>query len=363
MSIIYTETQRAIADGARRVLGARTNKQRSLDLLEASGQFDTAFWDTAIEQGWTGLGISPCHGGVGLGLVELGLIAQAVGATPSGASFLAPGYAVSQALAQTHQEIQARYLPALASGQVKVAIAFGEGSCILPPFPMVALEDGKVTGVKQGVSGALAADVALVWVRHQQSTAIVLANLEGVARASIETVDNSRLLADIQFADSPVTLLAEGAAARDLALNVLARWAVLTAHEQTGGAEELLAIGRDYALTRRAFGQPIAAFQSLKHRIAELYAMIELARASCMHAASLEGKAGFIPAAAAARLSATEAYDAAARDVTQIHGAIGVTWELGLHLHLRRSRSLAVECGNPLFWEDLLVDQLTGEPA
>src|SRR3546814_1804039 len=71
----------------------------------------------------------------------------------------------------------------------------------------------------------------------------------------------------------------------------------------------------------------------------------------------------FVTAAAAARLSATDAYDSAARDCVQIHGGIGVTWEIGLHLHMRRARSLAIEQGSSLFWEDVLVDRLSGEAA
>jgi acyl-CoA dehydrogenase len=122
-------------------------------------------------------------------------------------------------------------------------------------------------------------------------------------------------------------------------------------------------IARDYAVTRKAFGQPIGAFQSIKHRIAELYGLIELARANCIHAASREGAADFITAAAAARLSATEAYDTAARDCVQIHGGIGVTWEIGLHLHMRRARTLALEQGSSFFWEDVLVNRLAGEAA
>ena len=102
---------------------------------------------------------------------------------------------------------------------------------------------------------------------------------------------------------------------------------------------------------------------AMKHRIAELYGLVELARANCIHAAAREGADDFITAAAAARLSATEAYDTAARDCVQIHGGIGVTWEIGLHLHMRRARSLAIEQGSSLFWEDVLVDQLAGEAA
>ena len=68
-------------------------------------------------------------------------------------------------------------------------------------------------------------------------------------------------------------------------------------------------------------------------------------------------------AAAAARLAATEAYDTCARDCVQIHGGMGVTWEAGLHLHVRRARTLAIEQGNDFFWEDLLVDQLESKAA
>jgi acyl-CoA dehydrogenase len=158
-------------------------------------------------------------------------------------------------------------------------------------------------------------------------------------------------------------VLAEGAAAKQLALASLAAMAVITAHEQIGGAEALLKTARDYAVTRHAFGQPIGAFQAIKHRLAELYGLIEIARANCLHAASLEGEPGFLLAAAAARLSATEAYDTAARDCIQIHGGIGVTWESGLHLHMRRARSLALGHGNMLFWEDILAKELLGSDA
>jgi len=94
-----------------------------------------------------------------------------------------------------------------------------------------------------------------------------------------------------------------------------------------------------------------------------MYGFVEIARANCIHAAAQEGTDKFLLAAADARISATEAYDTNARDCIQIHGGIGVTWEMGLHLHMRRARSLAFECGNLLFWEDVLVNELSGEKA
>ncbi len=377
MSILLDEGQQAIATECRRVLEARSDKGRLLGLLEQVGACDAVFRDTAVEQGWTALAIAEEHGGLGLGLIELGLVAQATGGVIAGAPFLTMGYGAARVLAEAGSaEVQAAWLPRLASGEATATVAFAEGNAPLPLRPTTVFAAGRLTGVKEGVVAGLAADIAVVWAMNEGEPALVLVELAdgnraGATRNPVDGFDNSRLYADLAFAEAPATLLARGEAARALALDVLARMAVVTAHEQTGGAEALLTIARDYAVTRKAFGQPIGAFQSVKHRIAELYGLVEIARANCIHAAALadaadgtsNGTANFLIASADARISATEAYDTAARDCVQIHGGIGVTWEQGLHLHMRRARSLAIEQGNLLFWEDLLVDHLTGEVA
>ena len=357
MSILYDEGQQAIATESRRVLDARTDKGRLLKLLEQVGGIDQPFWDTAVEQGWTALAVPEVHGGLGLGLTELGLVAQAAGAATAGAPFLTVGYGAAQALLGAGQTDR---LAALAAGELLATVALAEGSDALPAHSAVTFAEGNLTGTKPAVIGGLSADLVVVLASCDGQPVLVLVELAGVSRTAVPSFDNTRLYADLVFADTPATLLAQGAAALALARDVLAQMAVVTAHEQVGGAEALLHIARDYALTRKAFGQPIGAFQSIKHRIAELYGLIEIARANCIHAGASEGQPGFLIAAADARLSATEAYDTAARDCVQIHGGIGVTWEQGLHLHMRRARSLAIEQGNLLFWEDLLVDQLAG---
>lgn len=360
MSILYDDGQQAIATESRRVLDARTEKARLLALLETTGTYDQTFWDTAVEQGWTALAIPEAHGGLGLGLVELGLVAQASGAGTAGAPFLTAGYGAAMALIASGQT---DWLPRLAAGTTLATVAFGEGSTPLPAAPTVSFANGRLNGTKPGVVAGQKADLAVVWACQADQPVLVLAELAGSVRQPISGFDNTRLYADLVFADTPASVLAEGAAAKSLALDVLARMAVVTAHEQVGGAEALLYVARDYAVTRKAFGQFIGAFQSIKHRIAEMYGLVEIARANCIHAAASEGQPGFLIAAADARIAATEAYDTAARDCMQIHGGIGVTWQQGLHLHMRRARSLAIEQGNLLFWEDLLVDQLVGEAA
>lgn len=364
MSILYDEGQQAIATESRRVLEARVHKDALLPLLEASGRYHEGFWSTAREQGWTALALPEAYGGLALGLVELGLIAHQAGRTLSGAPFLTSNFGAAKAIELYGDAAQqARWLPGLASGETIGAVAFASGADALPRRPAVTLTADQLDGTARGVAGGLHAHVAAVFAQGAAGPALTLVDLAGVQRTAIASFDNSRCLADLHFSGATAETLATGEAARAAALHILALQAVITAHEQTGGAEALMEIARDYAVTRKAFGQPIGAFQSIKHRIAELYGLVELARANCIHAAARADESDFITAAAAARLSATEAYDTAARDCVQVHGGIGVTWEIGLHLHMRRARSLALEQGSSLFWEDVLVDRLAGEAA
>jgi len=364
MSILYDEAQQSIANESRRVLEARVNKDQLLPLLESTGRYHEEFWNTAKEQGWTALAMPEEYDGLALGLVELGLIAHQAGRTLSGAPFLTSSFGMAKAIEIYGSDAQKeKWLRGLASGESIGVVAIASGADALPRQPRLVFANDRIDGIATGATGGLAADMVVALAQAPEGPVLVVAQLDGVERQAISSFDNSRCVADLHFAATPAEILVEGQDTQTAALHILALQAVITAHEQTGGAEALMETARDYALTRRAFGQVIGAFQSVKHRIAELYALVELARANCIHAASREGKDDFITAAAAARLSATEAYDTAARDCIQIHGGIGVTWEAGLHLHMRRARSLAIEQGNTLFWEDILVDRLTGEAA
>lgn len=359
MSLLYDDGQLAIATESRRVLEARVSSTDLLALLEQKGDYHRAYWNMAKEQGWTALAMPEAYGGLDLGLVELGLIALQIGRSLAGAPFLTTGFGAARAILDYGDTaLKAHWLPRLASGDAIGAIAFAEGQAVLGTG--VTFTKGRINGVKPGVVAAVYADVVVVLANEDGIPVIVVAALEGVERAVINSFDNSRCTASLSFANTPATEIARGQAAIDAALHVLALQSVMTAHEQAGGAEALLERARDYANTRRAFGQVIGAFQSVKHRIAEMYGLVELARAAALHAATREGHSDFIKAAAAARIQATEAYDTAARDCTQVHGGIGVTWEAGIHLHVRRARSLAIEQGNMFFWEDVLVNCLEG---
>lgn len=364
MTILYDEGQLAIATESRRILEARIMPEALLPLLEQRGGVHQGFWDLARDQGWTGLALPEAYGGLDLGLTEMGLIAHQAGRSLSGAPFLTSSFGAAKAIELHGSDDQkSRHLPALAGGDRIGTVAFAHGADALPSTSPLRFESGKLGGTISGVTAGQYAHDAIVLAESAHGPSLLIADCAKATRIAIDGFDNSRSYAALQFDGAPAEILVSGAEARNAALHILALQAVVTAHEQTGGAEVLMEIARDYANARKAFGQPIGAFQSIKHRVAELYSLVELARANCIRAAADAETGNFLRSAAAARLSATEAYDTAARDCVQIHGGIGVTWELGLHLHMRRARSLAIEQGSVLFWEDILVDELAGDVA
>lgn len=364
MALLLDDAQQAIAREAERIVAETSDKTRLLELLEQPGKHDDKLWQVARDNGWYAIAVPEDHGGLGLGLSEVGLVCQALGRAPAGMPFVTANYGLSTAISLLgNAELAASWLADLASGDSIGTVAFAERSDPLPANPQVTFRDGVLCGTKSAVTAGAWADSAVVLAQAESGPVLAAVHLCGLDPRPIAGFDPTRGYADLVFDEAHATLVAEGAAAIDVARQVQAHLAVAIAYEQLGGAEALLFAARDYANTRKAFGQPIGAFQAVKHRVAELYGLVEIARANCAAAAELEGREGFIAAAATARLSATEAYDTAARDCVQIHGGIGVTWDLGLHLHMRRARSLASEIGHALFWEDLLVDELTGAAA
>jgi len=143
------------------------------------------------------------------------------------------------------------------------------------------------------------------------------------------------------------------------------RAAVLTAFEQVGGADRALEMGRDYALDRIAFGRPIGSFQAVKHILADMYVSATLARSNCYYGAwALSTNAGELPeAAAAARISATQAFQHCAKNNIQVHGGMGFTWEFDCHMYYRRANAVALGLGSLSYWEDALIDRMRKKNA
>lgn len=357
MPFLLDDDHRQIVQEAERVLSDGWSPDGLRHLLERVGAHDDHFWTTCRDMGWTGITISEDHGGLGLGPIALCLTAEVVGRFVGGAPFLSTGYGVSEALRRFgSNDQQGRYQAGLANGEKTGAIDL---TSALDGGERLAWTDGRLSGATGLVAAGAWADL-LVTVARDTATGgdvLVLVALDKQAhREPVQTFDNSRGYAVLHFNSAPAEVLATEHAG-DAALELLARVAVIVAFEQLGGAEACMERARNFANERQAFGQPIGKFQAIKHRIAEMYVANELARGNALRAAlSLRDDAGdLVLRAGAARLTAIDAYEFAATEAIQTHGAIGITWEHDLHLFFRRSRALALELGGRGPWQDVVA--------
>lgn len=329
-------------------------------LLEQRGVFDQRVWSVARSSGWFSVGLPEAYGGIGMGLSERCALAEELGRRLGSAPFTASSCMIAAVLRSGSKEQQARLLPLAAQGDVIGTLAcFERSEGGIPRRPQVRMSGGRLHGVKVAVCGGAFAHFALVPARDDRGRAVVaLVDLRtpAVARMPGDSLDNSRGYVDLAFDGAP----AEKIAADDVLDPVLAELALMTAFEQIGGAQACLDQARDFALERRAFGQPIGAFQAIKHGLADLYVLIQLARGAAF-AALRDAPGDRIAAAAAARLAATRAYDHAAQESIQVHGGLGCAFEAAHHLHYRRARCLALEWGGPQYWRERLLHEVLQE--
>jgi alkylation response protein AidB-like acyl-CoA dehydrogenase len=229
-------------------------------------------------------------------------------------------------------------------------------------------ESSRLTGAKVPVADGDVADFAIVLAAEGAGRAgLFLVDLKGpgVTRASVATVDPTRSHARLSLDAAPAEPLGAPGQGWPLTERLLDRAAVLVAFEQLGGAQAALEMAREYALGRFAFGRQIASFQAIKHKLADMYVGVELARSNAYYGAwALTKDAPELPvAAAAARVAASEAYYQAAKENIQIHGGMGFTWEFDCHLHYRRAKLTGLMLGSARRWKDLLVSRLEAGAA
>jgi acyl-CoA dehydrogenase len=319
--------------------------------------------------GWTGAAIPEEYGGVGLGRLAVCVLAEELGYHVAPVPFASSVYLATEALLLAGSEEQKKkYLPKLAAGEIIGTFAIAEGP--QPPSPKsikATFRGGKLDGVKTPIVDGEVADFAVVLARSadtggERSLSLAIVDLKGagVSRHTVKTIDPSRGHAAITFKSAPAEALGASGDGWDIARRVLDRAAVLMSFEQVGGADACLAMAKDYALNRYAFGRQIGSFQAIKHKLAEMYVWNELARSNAFFGAwALSTNAPELPeAAAGARISATDAFHFASKENIQTHGGMGFTWELDCHLYYRRAKQLGLTLGSSRVWKDRLVNHL-----
>jgi alkylation response protein AidB-like acyl-CoA dehydrogenase len=189
----------------------------------------------------------------------------------------------------------------------------------------------------------------------------VAADAAGLTRTLRATLDQTRRLAELDFAAVPATLLGpEGSASRALA-PALDLGCLAIAAEQLGGAARCLTQTVEYARTRTQFGRPIGAFQAVKHRCADMFVQVERATSALRYAgysAATRGDEELAVLAPMLKATCSEAYLYVAGQCIQLHGGIGFAWEHSAHLHLKRAQFDATLLGDVRTQRELLADRI-----
>jgi len=364
MNFDFSHDQKALREQARKFLAEHSSSARVRRILDTDAPYDAELWRGMAEMGWTGTAIPEAYGGAGFGYLELCVIAEELGRSLAPTPFSSTIYLAAEALLRAGSEAQKkRWLPKIAQGAAIGCLALADG----PQATTSA--GGRITGAKVPVADGDVADFAVVTARPSAggTPSVFLVDLAGpaVTRAPVSTVDPTRSHARLVFDDAPAEALGAPGEGGTLVERLLDRAAVLVAFEQVGGAQAALEMARDYALGRFAFGRQIGSFQAIKHKLADMYVGVELARSNAYYGAwALSKDAPELPvAAAAARVAATEAYFLAAKENIQVHGGMGFTWEFDCHLHYRRAKLTALSLGSARRWKDLLVARLEARAA
>ena len=364
MDFDFSDEQKFLKTEARKFLGANCTPARVRAVLDDPAvSYDKALWRDVAAQGWLGATIPEAHGGLGLGRVELCALAEELGRVLAPIPFASSVYVLAEALMLAGSpDQQARHLPRIAAGELIGAIATSEGPGALTRAALRArVVDGRLSGVKIPVTDGDVADLCIVLAAEGGRPGLYLVDLTGagVVRDTLSTLDPTRGAAKLSFTDSPAERLGDDDGFA-LAEAIMDRAAVLLAFEQLGAADRCLEMAKDYALGRMAFGRPIAGYQAIKHKLADMYVKNELARSNAYFGAwALDAAAVELPlAAAAARVAASDAFWFASKENIQVHGGMGFTWQVDCHLYYRRCRQLALVAGSPRLWKERLVAQL-----
>ena len=364
MNFEFSSDQMLLRDQARKFLENEESVKKAREVLEGDQTHDESLWRSVVEMGWTATTIPEEFDGLGLGYLELCVIAEELGRSLAPTPFSSSVYLATEALInQGSKEQHQKYLPKLAAGEIVGTLAHTETTNSPSPENLnCELSNNKLNGIKIAVTDGDVANFAVVSAKEGDKVVLGLVDLasKGVEITSQNTLDPSRSHASIKFKDADAEILGSSQDGWVALQEILDHAAVLFAFEQFGGAEACMDMAKEYAMGRFAFGRPIASFQAIKHKIADMYIAVELARSNCYFGAwALSTNAPELATAAAtARVSASKAFHECSKENIQTHGGMGFTWEFDCHLYYRRCRQLAANIGSQAVWKNKLISSL-----
>jgi alkylation response protein AidB-like acyl-CoA dehydrogenase len=365
MDLDLTDEQRMLAETVGDLLEKRYDPNARLALLSSEDGWSRDMWRQYADLGLLGLTVEEQYGGAGMGAGELAVVMEGFGRVLVLEPFVATvvlGGALVAAAASPDQK--AALLPGVADGSTLLAFAYAEAASrwSLTDIACAATPAGDgwtIAGEKIAVLGGDCADHLVVSARTPDGDVglfVVDATSSAVRRDGYAMQDGLRG-ADVLFSDAPAAALGAPADALAHIESVLDVATAALCAEAVGAMERMLWLTVDYLKTRVQFGQPIAVFQALQHRAANMYVSLEQARSMALVARlaltddDVEQRR---QAVRAAKIQIDTSARHIAQEAIQLHGGIGMTMEYPVGHYMKRTTVIAKTFADT----DLLIEQL-----
>jgi alkylation response protein AidB-like acyl-CoA dehydrogenase len=353
MDFEFTEDHESLRDAVRRYIDKVYTFEHRKSIV-AKGGFDRAAYTSLAELGLTGLCINDSYGGMGMGSVESMIVMEELGRgialEPLSQSLLCS--VLIQAYAP--EAVRQAWLPGIASGEKIVVLAVQERKARYSiekceATASVAGKEYMLSATKNVVSVGDHADAFIVPAMLGGSLALFLVELtaSGVSTRGYGCQDGSRA-ADVTLANAPAQLITlDGAAALQLATDC---GIANTCAYAVGVMDKTIAVTAEYMNTRKQFGQNLASFQALRHRIADVKMQLELARSMSYFVNMKLGSPApeRSRAASQAKVQLGNSMRFVGQQAVQLHGGIGVTDEYIVSHYFKTLTQLEMSFGDTL---------------
>ncbi len=377
MELDFDTDQEDLRDSIRAFLTAECPIALVREIVEAriaGGTADAgALQAHMTELGWPALAIPADAGGLDLGPIELGLLAEELGRAVAPGPLLATVtqyVPVVRALTTPDQAVA--LLTPVADGAVSGTVAIAEPNGALDPAATTVIANPRGDGwelrgtksfVFEPTPGGMVAVVARVpGSEGHDGVGAFVVPVDACAVTPLDAVDPSRVLATVTLDGVPVdaahTLGTPGPAIAAALRRAFDTATVALALDAVGAAQQLFDVSLEYVKQREQFGVPVGSFQAIKHKFADLLVLLERARALGYYAALTiaEDDAEQSLATAMAKAAAGDLATRMAKEGIQLHGGIGYTWESDVHLYVRRLESDAILFGTAEHHRQLVAD-------
>ena len=360
MELIFSADHEQLRESVRKFLDKHSSSQDVRRVMATEDGIDTVLWRRLVaELDLAALAIPAAYGGADFGVPELLVVQEELGRALACVPFFSTIVQSAQLLLAIGDEAASReYLPRVATGALRIALAATEkdGSWnYLQVHTSGHRKGGRwmLSGSKSYVVDGATAELLLVTAATDEGISLfaVDADAAGLVRQALPTLDATRKLAVVEFADTPARLIGKPGGAAQALQQALDIALVGLSAEQLGGAQRCLEMSTDYAKMRYQFGRPIGSFQAIKHKCANMLVAVECSRSAVCYgawAAAREPRELAL-AASLSKAIVSDAYFMCAAENIQVHGGIGFTWDFDAQLYFKRAKSSQLMLGDAAY--------------